>query len=119
MTGGTHAGYGNAVIYNAGEWQIAVNGTLSSVNTNVFINAGTLDKISSSTTTIGWSFTNLATVESHAGTLSLQGGVRQTSGQTILSGGNLNVNPSFQLDGGVLAGSNTVTGPVTNNSIVK
>ena len=113
-------GYGGAVIDNTGLWEFFdSNNLLTGTGTNTFINSGTLEKIANTSTTINWNFSNAGTVDSGAGALSMQNGFHQTDGQTLLLGGNLSVSPSLQLDGGVLAGSNTITGPVTNNSIVK
>ncbi len=114
-------GFGNVVIANAGVWQFFDNNNLLSISgSNVFVNSGILERPApAGATTLTWPLLNTGTVQSEAGTLSVQNGFRQTGGQTLLVGGNLSVSPGFQLDGGVLAGSNTVTGPVTNNSIVK
>ncbi len=115
------AGYGGVTIANSGVWQLFDNNNfLNSVGSNVFVNSGVLERFSDAgTSTISWPFFNTGTVQSGAGTLSVQNGFRQTGGQTLLVGGNLSVSPGLQLDGGVLAGTNIITGPVTNNSVVK
>ena len=65
------------------------------------------------------SFTNNGRVESRNGSLmSITSPYIQTAGLTLLEGGNLTVSQPFQLQGGTFAGTNTLTGSVTNNGLV-
>jgi hypothetical protein len=78
-----------------------------------FYNAGLLR---SAGATIADDFYNTGTVQCTNGTLSFWSACEQTAGLTRLAGGKLKVSRGFALNGGVLAGTNTLTGNVTNNS---
>ena len=110
--------YGGAVIHNAGLWQMLGDYSLNdSGNPSVFLNTGTLQKTAgASQGSVYWSFSNSGTVKVQSGTLALSSSVVQTAGLTTLNGGNLSVTQPFQLQGGILAGINSVTGSggVTN-----
>ena len=61
---------------------------------------------------------NSGTVEASAGTLSLNVFV-QTQGSLVLGGGRVNASSPLQLRGGVLSGTNTITGSVTNSAVIR
>jgi hypothetical protein len=109
--------YGGVVIHNAGLWQTFGDySLLTQAGTNSFINTGTFQKTAGAgSTTVTWPFTNAGLVKVQTGTLSLTDAAVQTAGSTLLNGGNLTVSQPFQLQGGTLAGINTVTGSVTNS----
>src|SRR5207245_3992714 len=114
--GSTLYGYNSSAIHNAGVWQaVADNNNLSSQSgTNIFVNAGLFQKTQGNgSTIIGWPFSTTGTTEVRSGTLSLSDRCVQTAGVTMLDGGNLSVSQPLQLLGGVLAGTNTITGTVT------
>jgi hypothetical protein len=83
---------------NAGVWQ--VNGTGTATFNNLI------------------PFNNYGTVQIQSGTLAINSTFVQIAGLTALKGGNLNVSQPFQLQGGVLAGTNTITGDVQSSGIV-
>ncbi len=71
-SGFTQNSFGNAAIYNAGLWELVANNSLVvSVGTNIFINAGTLEKTNSGTASISWPFTTTGTINATTGTLTL------------------------------------------------
>jgi hypothetical protein len=78
-----------------------------------FYNAGLLR---SAGTTIADDFYNTGTVQCTNGTLSFWRACEQTAGLTRLDGGKLKATQGFALNGGVLAGTNTLTGNVTSSS---
>jgi subtilase family serine protease len=85
--------------------------------TPVFANAGLFRKVSGGSTTSfdgGIAIENTGLFELQSGTMSFPDGYVQTAGQTLLNGGNLAAGQPIVIQGGTLAGSGTVTGPVTN-----
>jgi hypothetical protein len=60
-------------------------------------------------------FNNTGTLEADSGTLDLAQGCVQTAGLTRLLGGVLRADLPFNLDGGMLAGTNALSGNVTNS----
>src|SRR5262249_16343691 len=67
------SGYGNAVIFNAGLWQITADDSMNNATsgTNTFINTGTIQKLGSTgVTTINWRFNSTGTINTAAGYLS-------------------------------------------------
>ena len=96
-TGGSIENYsGHPVIANAGTFNVGAGATLASIGV-VFNNSGTLSV--------------------NSGTLVLAV-YSQTAGLTLLNGGNIESPYALQIDGGVLGGSGTVFGSVTNSGIV-
>lgn len=114
----------DGIINNTGLWLVESASSLNTAfgGTAMFTNSGTFRKwVAAGTTTIdsGITFWNSGTTEVQSGSLALNGIPIQTEGNLRLTGGSLSVAQPFQLLGGLLAGSNTITGTVTNNSIVK
>jgi hypothetical protein len=62
---------------------------------------------------------NLGTVEVRSGALSLFSPYTQSAGATRLLGGGLNASLGVTLEGGILEGTNLLTGNVTNRAIVR
>jgi hypothetical protein len=62
--------------------------------------------------------TNAGTILADRGTLNFRGGLTQSAGQTVLSGGALAA-ANFMLQGGELSGAGTFTGNVQNAGIVR
>lgn len=91
-------------------------GDLRDVGTALFtIEAGgTLRKTSASGSGAAGvlSVQNAGTVESQAGTLSVNGGMTQSAGITLLNGGNIGGN--LTINGGTLTGTGTIIGNVVN-----
>lgn len=114
----------NADITNlaTGTIDIRTTGAAFGLATNsTLFNNGTLVKSAGNgISTIGNHFRNAGTVDVQIGTLQFTGtnGITsvQTAGQTILNGGNLAVTApgTYQILGGELAGSGTITGNVAN-----
>jgi hypothetical protein len=71
--------------------------------------------VGTTTTFSGIPFNNYGAVQVQNGTLAINSTFIQTSGLTLLNGGNLSVSQPFQLLGGTLAGTNTIFGSVTNS----
>ncbi len=63
-------------------------------------------------------FINYGTVRATSGTLALNCPYTQFAGITLLDGGNLAATSPLNIQGGTLAGTNTLTGSVTNNGLV-
>ena len=81
-----------------------------------FINAGVLRKSGGSgTAVISDAFYNSGTVESLSGDLAFGNLFTQTSGSTLLNGGNLSASGPLQIMGGVLAGNGSVSATVVNS----
>nr|MCU0223957.1 hypothetical protein [Acidobacteriota bacterium] len=114
---GMRTGSGS-VINNTGTWDAQTDGA-AIVNyylgATSFNNSGTFKKSAGAgTTSISIAFTNTGTVDVQSGTLNVSGSsYKQTAGVTRLTGGALSSTSSIAIQGGVLAGSGTVTGPVT------
>jgi Putative Ig domain len=113
---------GGATIYNAGDWQAVADNTIQSsgTSTNLFINAGTLEKTGGSgTSTVNWSFDNPGgTVNTPAGSFSMGNwtGSGLVHGNAILSGGTISgtlasnalMNFSAMINGSLTVSSNAV-----------
>ncbi len=113
---GMRTGTGS-VINNTGTWDAQTDGA-AIVNfylgATSFNNSGTFKKSAGTgTTSISIAFTNTGTVDVQSGTLNVSGSsYKQTAGVTRLTGGALSSTSSIAIQGGLLAGSGTVTGPV-------
>jgi len=84
-----------------------------------FNNAGQLNISASSTPAgIGDTFNNTGTVSFNSGTVSFSAVYAQTAGLTLLNGGSINNTLPLQIQGGTLGGSGTISGSVTNNSVL-
>ncbi len=70
------------------------------------------------TTFAGVAFNTSGTVNANSGTLAFNGGYTQTAGATHLAGGNLSSNSTLDIQGGILDGSGTITGNVSNGGHV-
>ena len=127
------------MLWSAGTILISSSGTLSNAATGTFDcafdgnissgggsgqainNAGLFRKTAGTGVTAfntPIAFNNAGTVEVQTGTLTLAASTIQTAGLTLLDGGNLTLGLPLQLLGGVLGGTNLVTGNVTNSSLV-
>jgi fibronectin-binding autotransporter adhesin len=83
------------------------------------LNAGLMRKLAGGgTATFDDVLINAGTLEVQAGTLRCERSVMQTDGQTLLSGGRLEVADPLALEGGLLTGSGTLAGSVTNHAVV-
>ncbi len=106
-----------SVINNSGTWDAQVDGG-AIVNhyggATSFNNTGTFKKSAGAgTTSVSISFTNSGTVDAQSGTLNMSSSsYTQTAGTTRLSGGAFTSTTNVNIQGGTLAGSGTVTGPV-------
>lgn len=88
---------------------------------NYLLNQGTLRKsggTGSSVFQLGVVVTNAGTVEVLTGTIHFKDQFIQTAGETVLNGGDLKFDRRSTLLGGVLRGSGTVFGPLTNAATV-
>ena len=118
---------------NGGVWNNTSTGTIdlqgdgdfiySSGTAVTFNNAGTFSKSNGATDGSDNSYfsiivNNTGTIDVKKGALIFDGGYTQTAGTTRLSGGNLTLNyynaTGFDLKGGVLTGTGTITGNVNN-----
>ncbi len=106
---GAGAVSGTGAISNSGSFDIQNDGTLAVDVTN----SGTLTKSAGTSTSIT-NLTNSGTIDIQSGILNATSTYTQTAGSTLLSGGGLTVT-TLSLNGGVLAGSGTVSGDVANN----
>ena len=81
-------------------------------------NAGTMRKTGGTgTSTIGVPCNNSGAIQANSGVLAFSSFI-QNVGQTILNGGNFSFTQTALLQGGILSGSGTVTGSVSNNAVV-
>ncbi|MBL9120515.1 MAG: hypothetical protein JNL80_11445 [Phycisphaerae bacterium] len=81
--------------------------------TNTFLNEGTFDK-SSGVTTMSVPFTNAGTMSVTGGSIAVTGSYTQTAGATLITGGSFTkTSGSVALQGGVLGGTGTLTGSVS------
>jgi hypothetical protein len=106
-----------SIINNSGTWNATVDGG-AIVNryggaTN-FNNSGTFKKSAGAgSTSVSTAFTNTGTVDAQSGTLNMSSSTyTQTAGTTKLTGGAFSSTTNINIQGGTLAGSGTVTGPV-------
>jgi hypothetical protein len=91
----------------------------ASGGTNLFSNAGTLEKTQGAgTTDFNLNVANTGTVEAKSGTLAFNTNYNQTAGVTKLSGGNLSTTTLINIQGGALSGTGTITGNVQNAGTV-
>ncbi len=120
-TGNIIGGAGNTINnLAAGVFDIQTDAGFTSgfVGTKTFNNAGTLRKsVATGTTDIvnAWAINNSGTVEVQTGTLAFSSGFTQTSGMTLLNGGNINSSGTMAIQGGNLTGQGTITGNVNNS----
>ncbi len=116
---------GNLLLNNGSVFNNLAGGTFSILNSATmyynngspptFNNAGTLRRSTDTGTTSisSVTFTNTGLVEAQAGTLNFSGHL-QTTGATTLAGGNLTAG-SFTINGGMIGGTGTLTGAVSNS----
>jgi len=106
-----------AIINNSGVWEVRNDASMTlGVGSGTFNNNGGMFRKTFGVTAAGTvfriAFKNTGTTESRAGLLSFIGGYTQTAGITMLTGGALSSTTSINIQGGILAGSGTITGPV-------
>lgn len=114
---------GGGIIYNAGIWRSTTDGQIASYNnigTNLFINAGTLEKIfGTGISTLGWSFDNAGgSVNSPSGSFSIGNwiGTGLVHGTATFSGGTIGgtlaadaqINFSANINGKMSIASNAI-----------
>jgi hypothetical protein len=107
-----------SVISNLGTFNVAVDlgTTASGGGPRTIYNVGLFRKSGGTgTSTFADTFNNTGVVETDSGTLGLAQGCEQTAGLTRLLGGVLRAGLPFSLDGGMLAGTNVLSGNVTNS----
>ena len=119
LGGGTpmYTGSGS-VISNLGTFNVVMDvGTVASGSgPRTIYNAGLFSKTGGTgTSSFVETFNNTGTVETDSGTLDLAQGCEQTAGLTRLLGGVLRADLPFNLDGGMLAGTNALSGNLTNS----
>ncbi|MFO0828334.1 MAG: hypothetical protein U0572_09300 [Phycisphaerales bacterium] len=111
----------NQVNFQSSTLNILPSGTMNAAGTalaqssgvNVVNNAGTFNK-STGASTVGFTFNNSGTVNVAGGSLTANGNYTQTAGATIITGGSFTKSGgSVALQGGVLGGTGTLTGAVT------
>ncbi len=112
----------NSTIENLGLFDIQGDVRIDNFSgPQTFNNAGTLRKSSGtgiSTIGNGIAFNNTGKLEVLAGTLQISDAFSQTSGQTLVNGASLTFVRPVPILGGLLGGKGTVTGNVTNSSVV-
>jgi hypothetical protein len=87
----------------------------ASGGTNIFNNAGTLEKTQGAgATNFNLNLSNTGTVESKSGTLGFNAVYNQSAGTTRLNGGDLSTSTLLNIQGGTLSGTGTITGNVQN-----
>lgn len=100
-----------------GSSRMQPNAVLASTNT--IDNAGTFEKsFGTGVTDIQPLFTTSGIVLAEAGTMNFSDSFTHTAGTTTLGPGNIQVNGTMQLSGGVLNGAGTITGNVQNDAEV-
>ncbi len=117
QSGGPLLLYKGTIIDNKGGYELSANSSLMRFDSGtdpVFINSGTFLKSGNGTSSVGANFNNTGIVEVTKGTLSFQNGFTQTSGGTLLNGGNLAFGPTPNFKGGLLSGTGTVSGNLLN-----
>ena len=119
LGGGTYMYDGSgSVISNLGTFNVVVDvGTVASGGgPRTIYNVGLFRKSGGTgTSTFADTFNNTGVVETDSGILDLAQGCVQTAGLTRLLGGGLRADLPFNLDGGMLAGTNALSGNVTNS----
>ena len=114
---GIRTGTGS-IINNSGTWDAQTGDGAAIVNyylgaAPTFNNSGTFRKSAGAgTTSVNIAFANTGTVDVQTGTLNVSGNYAQTAGITKLTGGALTSTTNIAIQGGTLAGTGTVTGPV-------
>jgi len=104
-----------------GTFNIKTDGVLaaSGLISPIFKNAGTLTKSAGSgMASIDLAFTNSGVVTVQSGTLDLGPNFSQTAGKTSLDGGHLAARGPIKINGGVLGGTGSIKGNVTNGARV-
>ncbi|MSU64007.1 MAG: cadherin repeat domain-containing protein, partial [Pedosphaera sp.] len=111
-----------AVVENAGTYDIQGDNNLTIFNGgNTFKNLGAFRKsVGTGVTSInnGIEFDNTGKIEVLTGTVRIVDAFTQPSGQTLVNGGSLIFNRPVPILGGLLGGKGTITGNVTNSSVV-
>ncbi|MGA2557952.1 MAG: hypothetical protein ABSG04_16905, partial [Verrucomicrobiota bacterium] len=98
---------------------ITITADVSSATSGTIGNAGLLRKTGASgTTTLNAAFVNTGDVQVQSGTVSFGSVFIQNAGQTVLNGGNFAFSQVAQLRGGILSGTGTITGSVSNNAAI-
>jgi len=106
-----------SVINNSGTWDVQIDGG-AIVNhyggATTFNNLGTFKKSAGAgSMSVSIPFNNSGTVDAQSGTLNMSSSsYTQTAGVTRLTGGAFTSTTNINIQGGALAGSGTVTGPV-------
>jgi hypothetical protein len=91
-------------------------GNASGGNQGAILNAGTFRFTQSGSATVDVQLSNSGLLTVESGTLRLQKDIAQTSGETKLTGGTLTTPAQFALRGGLLSGTGTITGSITNSA---
>lgn len=114
----------NSLVFSGGTFNNLAGGSFdaradnlifASGGTNLFSNAGTLEKTQGAgTTNFNLNVTNTGTVEAKSGTLGFNAVYNQSAGTTRLNGGNLSTTTLLNIQGGMLSGAGTITGHVQN-----
>ena len=123
LQSGLQFGYYYVQIVNQAGALLGVQGdySITSGYGGQIVNAGTFRKSAgtgSCVVSIRIYFLNTGTVETEAGILQCDGGFIQSSGRTVLKGGNFASTSPIQIFGGTLSGVGTVTGDVTSSGNV-
>jgi len=103
-----------AIINNNGTWEVLNDGSMAwgVGGAPVFRNLGTFRKsVGVGTTTLQLPYQNQGTVDIQSGTINANN-YTQTAGTTKLTGGAFTSTATIGIQGGTLAGTGTVTGPV-------
>jgi hypothetical protein len=112
----------NGAVFNilsTGSLDVQTDRIMSASAPSTFNNAGLLKKsgvgLGGGSTIIGPAFSNTGTVSINVGTIVFSSTYTQTTGSTILNGGNLSMSGgTLTLTGGTLSGTGTFTGTVNN-----
>ncbi|HEU5123205.1 MAG TPA: CARDB domain-containing protein [Verrucomicrobiae bacterium] len=122
-TNGAIRGGLGTLIRNAGQWTLRSDDSFSGTTfggTSTFTNSGTLRKIESTgVSTLTAAFYNSGTIDLQSGRISFNGTALQSAGEFGLNGGSVTFSEPFEMRGGLLWGTNSISGTVTNNGIIK
>ena len=99
-------------------WTLAADASLFG-SSGTFSNAGNFSKTSGSgASTIQAAFTNTGTLQAGSGTVSFLGSFTQGGGTTSVNGGSFSWSSPANFNAGILSGSGTANGAVSNNAIL-
>lgn len=106
-----------AIFDNSGTFEVQTNTQINASALEKFKNSGTFRRVGAGSTVIQSSFINTGSVEVLSGILQFSRGCTQSAGATILSGGSIVSSALFDIQGGSLSGSGTLTGNVLNAGV--